>query len=40
MNALHRTFPIDVSVLSDTNVSVSIIILVLVGLINCKRGHP
>ena len=31
---------IDVSVLSDTIVSSSILFLVLVNLINCKRGHP
>ena len=30
---------IDVSVFSDTTVSVSILFLVLVDLINCKRGH-
>ena len=31
---------IDVSVLSDTTVSLSILFLVLVDLINCKGGHP
>ena len=34
------TYKIDLLVLSDTNVSVSILFLVLVDLINCKGGHP
>ena len=30
----------DVSVLNDTTMSMSILFLVLLGQINCKGGHP